>query len=176
MNEKPIYRGDVCFFHNADGDIRWGNDRLLSEELLKKIPDWCGLIDRLEYFEAKITCPACRSYNEKIRYQFWSKEVVVQFLKKEQKKMDNEYYEKINQQKLETKEPIIDVIERHFQKHDWYYDYSDDGDIWMNGREHWDYICKLFKRAKREGRYEDALELFYKYAPHPLNRRLPMDK
>jgi len=54
---------------------------------------------------------------------------------------------------MDTREKLIQALKAH----DWYYDYSDDYGIWMQGQRSWDRIQFLAKQV------EDGQELIAQY-------------
>jgi hypothetical protein len=57
-------------------------------------------------------------------------------------------------------------LEESLSRHDWYYNYSDDGGTWRRGQAHADKISGLMKKYTALVGQEEADELYNKYAPN----------
>lgn len=58
---------------------------------------------------------------------------------------------------------LLTQLEELCNKHDWYYQYSDDHSVWIRGNESWNNIAKLAKKCNDVGLYEEALKIIDKY-------------
>jgi hypothetical protein len=172
--ERSINRGRLCLFHDMDGSLRWGYRMLKSRKWLSARPDGAGMVDRHEYFEAEETCPVCRMYNEESGYPFWSRKEVRQFERRRRQAAGRERVAVKKQRKTETREPVLEVIERHLKSHYWDYENGSGDDDRARGGEHWAYLCRLFRRARNEGVGDGAHTLFAAYAPAHHLRHPPV--
>jgi len=154
----------LCYFHNNDLDIRLGGaHRLKSSKWIKETSSH-GKVDRGELFVAAISCRACRSFNENCGYIFWDKKEVDEYLSMKKEGLRQENQAKKRRIEKEMNEPVLEAIERHLKSHDWWHEFSDDSRVWKKGREHWEYICTLFERARRENKTGESAALFKKFA------------
>jgi len=69
----------------------------------------------------------------------------------------NEYWSKRLQTAEDTGDAEFDEFRRWVRNHDWYYDYSDDINVWRSGRQQAEKIQAAIK--KHGGKYQD----FYRY-------------
>lgn len=55
--------------------------------------------------------------------------------------------------------PTVEEYERKLAHHDWYFDYSDDGDAWRRGRD------SLSSLRFAQPKFDPDFEIWNKYAP-----------
>ena len=58
-----------------------------------------------------------------------------------------------------------DVLRAELKRHDWYYDYSDDGNTWRRGNEHRKKIDSMFSAYKNQVGAAKAHALWNECAP-----------
>jgi hypothetical protein len=70
---------------------------------------------------------------------------------------------------LAAMSPAEAELVRLMKSHDWWYDYSDDGNVWRAGRDRWDKIRAAFLSLPQG----IASELWVKFAPGQFREALP---
>ena len=58
-----------------------------------------------------------------------------------------------------------EALRAELERHDWYFDYSDDSAAWRRGRDHRNKIDAMFKAFKAAAGTERAHSLWNEYAP-----------
>jgi hypothetical protein len=62
--------------------------------------------------------------------------------------------------KIITNDPLLVEYYEALQKHDWYYEYSDDHSVWANGSENYH---KLFRDSTKSKQHEELWDSYQRY-------------
>lgn len=67
---------------------------------------------------------------------------------------------------------VLLVLSQRLREHDWTYQYSDDHRYWRAGEASWKRILELLRRARSEGKTEEARALWVEHCPKNQNGTL----
>ena len=62
----------------------------------------------------------------------------------------------------------LKTLEELLKNHDWFYQYSDDFNVYSSGQKTWNTINTVIKALKDAGFSKEADDLYDKYLPEPL--------